>query len=209
MRTIIIKVLGGIFLALWVSPSGLVASPMEVDDCNQCHGPEGVSTDPEVPRIAGLSEFYLDETLRQYADEYRPCPEYTYPEGTARAGETETMCEEAQELSEDQIKELAAHYSAMDFVPAEQEYDTSLVEHGRQVHEFLCEKCHADAGTDTWDDAGILAGQWTPYLRNSMQEFLSGDRPPSEKMQAKLDELNEGDVEALLAYWAAEGNARR
>jgi cytochrome subunit of sulfide dehydrogenase len=180
-----------------------------IAECDSCHGTDGSSADELIPVIHGLSEFYLDDNLHQYADEYRPCPEATYPEGAERAGETTTMCAIVQALSDDQIAELATHYAALEFVFTDQPFDPVRADRGAQLHELTCKRCHADAGTDPWDDAGFLAGQRTAYLRQSLEEFRSGARPYPDKMQVKVEPLTDADIEALLDFWAREGSARR
>ena len=53
------------------------------------------------------------------------------------------------------------------------------------------------------DDAGILAGQWMPYLRHSFEEYSSGQRPMPKKMKPKFDELTKDDVDALVNYYGS------
>ena len=53
------------------------------------------------------------------------------------------------------------------------------------------------------DDAGILAGQWMPYIRHTFEEFSSGKRPIPKKMKPKFDELTKDDVDALVNYYGS------
>jgi len=115
------------------------------------------------------------------------------------------MCAIAQSLSAAQIAEVAAHYSAMDFPFAAQPFDAAAADRGAQLHELQCKRCHADAGTDPFDDAGILAGQRSEYLRHSLDEFRNGERPYPDKMDLKVDPLSAADIDALIAFWAREG----
>ena len=116
------------------------------------------------------------------------------------------MCQAAAEMSEADIAEIATYFSVMEFVAAQQDFDAALADAGARIHTQRCKKCHADAGSDPWDDAGILAGQWTEYLRGSLEGFRTGVRPVDEKMLQKLEQLSDEDAEALLNYWAREGN---
>ena len=71
------------------------------------------------------------------------------------------------------------------------------------MHEENCEKCHANDGTDVKDDAGMLAGQSTPYLRKTLQEYKSGKRKMEQKMQPAIDSLDASAIEWLLNYYAS------
>lgn len=175
-----------------------------IAECNDCHGADGVSTDSDIPTIAGQSYIVLEDALLAYADEARPCAASDFRHGdTSRPAKT--MCEVAAALSEDQIAALAEHYEGLPFVPAEQPFDASLVAAGAELHERHCDRCHSEGGSYAGDDAGILAGQWTPFLRQTTQEFLSGERPMPEKMAEKMERLDEAQVEALLNFYASQG----
>ena len=87
--------------------SGLLLSPLamaDVDalmqDCNGCHGDNGVSQWTDVPTIAGLAEFVHADALYIYRDEARPCAESEYRQGDTSRPAT-TMCAIAAELSDD------------------------------------------------------------------------------------------------------------
>ena len=54
----------------------------------------------------------------------------------------------------------------------------------------------------------ILAGQWTPYLKNAIADFQEERREMPKKMKKKLNKMieKEGDagLDALWAYYASE-----
>ncbi|MGI9262538.1 MAG: hypothetical protein ACR2QR_10910, partial [Woeseiaceae bacterium] len=52
-----------------------------IQDCNGCHGDNGVSQWSDVPTIAGLAEFVHVDALFIYQDEARPCAESEYRQG--------------------------------------------------------------------------------------------------------------------------------
>ena len=173
-----------------------------VEDCDSCHGKDGASTEPEIPIIGGISALVLDDTMIAYKEEDRPCPETEFPTG-AKKGQKTTMCKLATELSEDEIRQLGQHYSSKPFVRAKQKYDPALAAKGKPVHDDLCEKCHEEAGSIADNDAGILAGQWMPYMRLAFEGYSSGDRPMTKKMKKKYKKLKDGDIEALIHYYAS------
>jgi sulfide dehydrogenase cytochrome subunit len=179
----------------------------DVDDiaagCNGCHGDNGVSQWDKMPTIAGIDAFTHSESLYAYRDSERPCSTAEFHSGP-RAGEEATMCEVAEPLSDDDIEALAEHYAALPFVPAKQEFDAALAEAGKAVHDDKCSRCHSDGGSNTEDEASILAGQWMGYLRGAFAEFASGDRYQPDKMKDVMDTLSDDDVNALIHYYASQ-----
>ena len=99
---------------------------------------------------------------------------------------------------------VADRYSAMSFVAAKQNFDAELAAAGKSKHDDACERCHSEGGSNAEDEAGILTGQWLPYLQTAFDEYASGDREQLEKMKVAMDELSDADVQALLNYYASQ-----
>lgn len=170
--------------------------------CEDCHGKDGASTEPKIPTIGGFSATYITDAMAAYADKSWPCEAVKYPAGTKK-GETANMCDIAAKLSEDETKLLADHYASKPFVRAKQAFNAELAKRGKGIHDLECKKCHEDGGTSPDDDAGMLGGQWTPYLEEQFEEYGEGKRPMTEKMQAKMKKLTADDIKALLQYYAS------
>jgi sulfide dehydrogenase cytochrome subunit len=196
--------IGGLILALCFLTSAANASLAEnAAQCDGCHGKDGASQESDVPIIGGVSSFVLEEYMFQYADAARPCRESKYRYGDTSRPATD-MCVVAKNLSEEEITELAAYYADLNFVAAQQEFDAALAAQGASIHKRDCEKCHTDGGSYKDDDAGRLAGQWAPYLQESLADYASGERPMmEEKMQQKLENLNAEEIAALIQYYAS------
>lgn len=173
-----------------------------IENCNGCHGDNGVSQWPDVPTIAGMPEFVHADALYIYRDRERPCAESEYRQGDTSRPPT-TMCDVVADLDDETLDALGAYYFELPFVPAKQDFDASLVDAGKAVHDELCEQCHSDGGANPDDEAGILAGQWTPYLDQTFAEYAAGKREQPSKMADKMAELSDEDVTALLAYYAS------
>jgi sulfide dehydrogenase cytochrome subunit len=173
-----------------------------MEDCNGCHGDNGVSQWSDVPTIAGLAEFVHVDALFIYQDEARPCAESKYRQGdTSRPAKT--MCAIAAELSEDDIDGLAAAYAALPYVKAKQDFDADKAAAGQALHDQHCDKCHSEAGTNPEDEAGMLGGQQMGYLRNTLAAYANGSREQPGKMEEKLSALSADDVEALVNYYGS------
>ena len=109
----------------------------------------------------------------------------------------------AQQLGEADIEALARYYSERPYIPRNQAFDPELASRGAKLHERYCEKCHLSNGTEPVDDAAILAGQWTPYLRIQFDNIRSGKRIVSRRMLNRFKKLSQEDIEALLNFYAS------
>lgn len=190
-------------VAAFLLAAAPVAAAGELDVCADCHGKDGASTESDVPIIGGLSEQYLVDSMAAYRDGKRPCPETPWRGGDRKRPKTD-MCKVAGKLSADDTVKVAKALAAKSFAKARQPFDAAKAATGKKVHDMACEKCHSEGGTLAEDDSGILAGQWTPYLRASFEEFRSGQRPLPEKMKPKFTPLKPNEAEALLHYYASQ-----
>jgi len=161
--------------------------------CAGCHGTNGASGGPASPSIAGLSQDYFTETMDGFASGDIP---------------STIMGRIAKGYSKEEVEQLAKFYGEKKFVKATQNFDPKLAKKGAKLHDKYCEKCHGDGGQSADDDAGVMAGQWTPYLSYTLADFKSGDRVASKKMRKKLKKMlkREGDtgIQALLNYYASQ-----
>ncbi|MDP2759595.1 MAG: hypothetical protein Q8O64_04215 [Sideroxyarcus sp.] len=183
--------------------SALAASPDDaVKACSYCHGKAGASTDPEIPIIGGYSAEFLDNNLKAYRDHERDCPDTKYRTGPDK-GKTTSMCQVAHSMGDSDIRQIAVYFSKKQFVRAKQQVDPVLAEKGKEIHEYYCEKCHSEGASEAKDDAGMMAGQWMPYLRQAFDEFATGKRPIPKKMKLKFDQLAPEDTNALVHYYGS------
>ena len=174
-----------------------------VENCNGCHGDDGISQWTDVPTIGGMPEFTHADALFFFRDGDRPCSESEYRQGDTSRPAT-TMCEVVADMDDGTLEDIAAYYFELPFVPAKQDFDAALAATGKGVHDNLCEKCHSDGGSNVEDEAGILAGQWIGYLESTFAEYASGAREQDKSMKEKMDELSEADTKALLHYYASQ-----
>jgi len=172
-------------------------------ECDQCHGSDGISSESDVPTIAGMSAFVLEDYLLTYQDRGRPCHETKYRSGDIDRPAT-SMCEIAAELTEEEITAIAEYYAARTFEPATQSFDAGKAAVGANIHKRDCEKCHTDNASNPEDDAGIMAGQWMPYLRQVFEDYSGGEREIIEKkMQEKFEQLSDEDKDALIHFYGS------
>ena len=110
-------------------------------------------------------------------------------------------------MSDEQTQALAAYYEKQTFVPRKQEFDAEKAKQGKVLHDKYCEKCHEDAGRITRNNYGFLAGQWTPYLKTAIQDYIDKKRNAPPMMMIKLDKMKENhgqeSIDLLLHYYAS------
>jgi len=136
--------------------------------CSACHGPNGNSTAPEWPRLAGQSAVYIVEQLRLFRSGVRNNP---------------VMRPLATGLGDQDIDDLAVYYAAQ--TPAGLEADPSywqageaLYLRGDRVHEVpACVACHGPVGRGNLA-AGYpaLRAQQSVYVVKQLNDYASGAR---------------------------------
>ncbi len=166
---------------------------MLASTCEGCHGTAGNSNGPATPSIAGMSEDYLVEAMEEFREDDT---------------KSTIMGRVAKGYTNEEIALMAAHFANTQYVGVAQPANAADIAKGEKLHNKYCEKCHSDGGSSSEDDSGILAGQWTPYLHNTMTDFLNGDRAISQKMKKKVETLlaDEGrsGLNAIIAYYGSQ-----
>lgn len=171
-----------------------------IESCETCHGKDGYSTTADVPIIAGFSREGFVSTIDAFRKGERIAIEFHRP------GEPETVMNDiARALSDEDVTKLAEHFSARSFKPAQQSADPALAKAGAKIHKKWCERCHSQNGAYPDEEAAILAGQWTPYLRRQFENVLSGKRKVPKPMLVRVKKLSADDIEALLHLYANAG----
>lgn len=189
------------------------SAEMLSNTCLGCHGPGGISAGPATPTISGMSEIYIIGAMLAYKYDNDEDKVDAIIEADAEFEDVEffartstVMNRISKGYSEEEIKTIAKHFANLPFESANQSADAGQASAGAKLHEAHCEKCHEDGGNSAEDDAGVLAGQWVPYLEYTMADFASGDRDMPKKMKKQMEEAHaaSGDeaVRDLIQYYA-------
>jgi len=200
MRTLSPALLVATILALPTAPAA--AAPAAAKECTQCHGDNGVSQNKDIPTIAGMSAFYLDGQIQAYQKGQRPCPKTKYPNDPAKPATD--MCAMAKNLSPADSAVVDKYFASLPALPAKQTLDAGLAAKGKSIHDAHCEICHSNGGSFADDDAGILAGQWMPYLVATLTDYHDGKRIQPDKMKPQTAALSAEDIKALAEFYASE-----
>jgi cytochrome c553 len=136
--------------------------------CSSCHGPNGNSSNPEWPRLAGQSAVYITEQLRLFRSGVRNNP---------------VMKPLASGLSDQDIADLSVYYEAQ--TPAGLEADPSYWKGGEalylvgdQAREVpACVACHGPVGRGNLA-AGYpaLRAQQSVYVVKQLNDYAGGTR---------------------------------
>ncbi len=165
----------------------------EFKACARCHGVDGNSKKAKSPSISSLNPAYAEAALKAYRAGEREC------------GQMALKCKSATKMTDEEIAGGAAHFAQFDRVPPDQPFDSALAEQGKSIHEEHCAECHSAGAQPAEGEppAGILTGQWREYLQYALAQYASGARQQPDKMRAAVESLEEGQLDALLNYYAS------
>jgi cytochrome c553 len=174
------------------------AQRVAITVCGTCHGPQGNSTQPKFPRLAGQHAGYLAAQLKAFRAQSRGDPDAVgYMWGMA------------SELTDNTIDALASYYSAQK-AEASAARDPTLVARGREIYEHgiasqgvpACSACH---GPDAHglQDFPRLAGQHAQYILKQLASFQSSMRDVA-IMHGVAQNLHLADTQAVAAYLEAQ-----
>ena len=162
--------------------------------CGTCHGPDGNSSNPMFPRLAGQHPGYLVRQLKSFKEETRGDP-YAIA----------FMWGMASGLSDETIDALAQYYASQKMGPGKS-HDAATIARGRDIFEHgipaegvpACAACHGpDAmGSDTYPR---LAGQHAEYILKQLASFQSNMRNIA-VMHGVAQNLRTPEMEAVAAY---------
>lgn len=159
-----------------------------VSICSYCHGPDGNSSKPDIPNLAGQNPVYLLDQLERFAN------------GT-RQDFTTVMPQLARQLTlEDKIA-LVLYYASVVLKPANG--DPVLAQQGGILYNLKCAQCHGINGNGGGNYAR-LAGQQPNYIKKTLLAFRAreGDRL-SPIMSAVTKDLSDDHINAMAAYIAS------
>lgn len=200
MRSLLVAVLTLAFAGLGT------AARADIDElvgqCEDCHGPGGVSAHGDVPTIAGQNPSFIESTLRSFQVWGRPCVKSGYRHGDTSRPKTD-MCQVAEGLTSEDIRALGAHFGALPFRAADQPFDAGLAARGAGLHQEHCELCHEQGGSVS-DRGPRLAGQWQTYLRQALKFVPTGEHLVPPAMESVIVDLEEQDLAALMNYYASQ-----
>lgn len=161
--------------------------------CAACHGPDGRSTAPVNPNLAGQHAGYIAQQLAAFKGGTRPSP---------------VMQGMAATLTPEDMQAVGAWYASQKPVEGFAR-DKAAAERGQQIWRGgikavgvpACAGCHGAAGKGIPANFPRLAGQHPELTSGWLKAYANGGRPSSVMGPIAL-RLTEADVKALSEYIA-------
>ncbi len=155
--------------------------------CTSCHGEDGRPIEPDIPIIWGQEYYYLYVQLKDYKSGLRA---------------NEVMSDIAAELSKDQMKALAQHFSEKPWPTIGYRAEDSEIPTAQSaLTAGQCTQCHLGS---YHGDSRVprLAGQQPDYLERTMSEFKTKVRLNSPAKGTLLGDYSDTDIQAMAHYLA-------
>jgi cytochrome c553 len=154
--------------------------------CAACHGKDGLAELPTVPSLAGQKNDYVVLALYQFRIGHRP---------------SEVMDPQAKPLTDDDLGNLAAYYSALKpWQPAREASAEAVAAGPALTLKNHCIQCHGPqlAGQDS---IPRIAGQKMDYLTAQLKAFHAGNRGDIDgNMTSIAAGLSDADIATLADY---------
>lgn len=182
-------------LFLLAAMLGLVSAVAAQDDaairekaavCVACHGPNGNSTNPDYPILAGQTWRYIYLELKDFKEGRRSDPQ---------------MSPMAANLTQDDMVALGNYFAAQKQLPIKIKVDAAKVEAGRKTSDVvLCPMCHNGAFSGQ-NEVPRVAGQWPQYIKKQLEDFKARRRTnDAGSMTAVAVGLSQQDIDNLSQY---------
>jgi len=166
------------------------------DVCSACHGEDGQSVDPtQFPNLTGQTEAAVFKQLHDFKSGDR---------------KSDIMGPVAQQLSEQQIADVAVYYAAQkraDLMAAASGVDLDIVRLARIGDPTRaipsCDSCHGQSRSGP-EGAPLLLGQTAPYLELQLKNFAARERHNDlfERMRNIAHQLTPPEVHGLPVYYS-------
>jgi len=163
------------------------AGRKKADTCVACHGPNGNSTQPTFPILAGQTARYIFLQLKDFKEGRRT----DHPQMTLFVAN----------LSREDMLDLAAFFAAQKSRGGSLKLDPAKVEKGKaKAAETLCTMCHL-GGFMGQNEIPRVAGQHYDYVVKQLKDFKTGKRTNDAGNMASVSKtLNDADIDNLGHY---------
>lgn len=161
--------------------------------CASCHGPDGNSTDPTIPKLAGMDQEYLVRQLKGFV---------------AGKRHSEAMEGALASIDPNDFPKLAAYFGKQVRAPGKVA-NPALVDTGKRLFEDgntdsgvpACAGCHQPDGRGN-ARFPRLAGQHQAYVLKQLADYKSGRRATDPLMTTVGKRLAAEEMQALAEYIA-------
>jgi cytochrome c553 len=166
--------------------------------CQGCHGENGISPYPEIPKLAGQYAVYIAKQLRNYQ---------------AGTRTHQIMNGMATSVSEEDLADISAYFASLKKMSgggtSKNFLGKQLFTGGDKSRNILpCVNCHGINGKGRYPYTAqypVLGGQYKVYLRAQLLNFRDSSRSnsPGSIMNITTQKLTDQEIEALADYLSA------
>ena len=168
--------------------------------CQGCHGTEGVSAEPLIPKLAGQYANYIKKQI------------HNYQTGTRSHQIMNAMAATIE--SESDLADIAAYFASQpkmegDDSPANQLGESIFLHGDKSKNRLPCFGCHGIRGkgdAPTSSMFPVIGGQQKEYIRLQLLNFRAGIRTnsPAGIMNMMTKFLTDEEIDALADYISAQ-----
>jgi cytochrome c553 len=169
----------------WAAPDA-IAGKDKAQVCAACHGDKGVSSISGTPHLAAQPQLSIFYQLLQFRDQRR------------KGGGMEAI---AATLSEQDMRDIAAHYASQPAPPPHTGGDSEKIARGQQIaQQQYCSSCHG-AQLQGQKHVPRLSGQSSEYFVTQLRNLRSGVRADMDgTMASAARSLTDEEIEAMAVY---------
>lgn len=169
----------------WAAPDA-IAGKDKAQVCAACHGEKGVSSITGTPHLAAQPSLSIFYQLLQFRDQRR------------KGSGMEAI---AATLSEQDMRDIAAHYASQAAPPPHPGGDAEKITRGQQIaQQQYCSSCHG-AQLQGQKHVPRLSGQSPEYFVTQLRNLRSGARADMDgTMASAARSLTDEEIEAMAVY---------
>lgn len=167
--------------------------------CQGCHGADGVSFEPVIPKLAGQYGKYIAKQVRDYQAGTRSHP---------------IMNAMAATVNDADLADVVAYFASQPKMKGSSGANNPVGEdiflHGDTAKgRIACYGCHGLNGKGTGPKSSmypVLGGQQKEYIRGQLTNFRGGYRTnsPNGIMNLMTKQLTDAEIDALAEYISAQ-----
>ena len=178
-----------------LGPGDPVAGKGKAEMCFTCHGEDGNSADPQIPKLAGQYGEYITKQIRNYL---------------ASSRSHQMMSSMAASISDPDLDDISAYFASLPVMKGDHPSNNKL---GKKLYEnddlqrmvVRCSNCHGmdgkglEPGNPVYP---VIGGQHKEYLLAQLNAFRKGTRnnSPGGVMNVTVHRLSDAELEALADY---------
>lgn len=156
-------------------------------NCSECHGTDGIGTEPDIPHLNGQPEALLTAMMDAF-----------------RQGKRAPKVRIHREIPAADVAPLARHYAQQKPLRPKAATNPDLVARGETLYLNRCADCHLDNGRESDKEAPLTAAQSLTYLIAQTMAYKKGERKFPYLMDDSYRGLSDDELTSIAHFFAAQ-----